>query len=391
MTSGNESNGPVQVAQPGVRINGIGLCCAAGNQPFALFAASAAGLSLASPDPVNEALSPDGTRLVPALTCPASPDTDADPDTRLFELAALALDDLLSSSVTPANAGEREIRLLLPPAESERGCRLDPDDWAIRLREAVGLPEAVTIQIDHAQESILDTLREAALRVRNREVARMVFGAVDSLLDPLTVVELQQARRLMPEQGMGGIVPGEAAVFIELEADDGKGNNLALLDAIATAPEPDAERVEEVAVAGLASAIAALDADAGNIDCIVHGLAVEPARQLEWHYTRNRLWPLRLDEAQRQAMQTGELDAPQPETNAEPEMLDPAHTLGATGIAEPLVGIAVACARFGFDWPLIDTALVVETGRQPVRAACRLRRAGTAEQSTGMERRASAA
>ena len=391
MTNGNESSGAVRVEQLGVRINGIGLRCAAGNQPFALFAASAAGLSLASPDPVHEALSPDGTRQVPALTCPIAPDLDADPDTRLFELAAQALDDLLSPNVAPNDAGEREIRLLLPPAESERGCRLDPDDWAIRLREAVGLPEAISVKIDHAQESILDALREAALGVRNREVARMVFGAVDSLLDPLTVVELQQARRLMPEQGMGGIVPGEAAVFIELEADDGKGHPLALLDAIATAPEPDAERVEEVDVAGLANAIAALDANANGIDCLVHGLAVEPARQLEWHHARNRLWPLRLDESQRQAMQAGELDAPQPQTNAEPEMLDPAHTLGTTGIAEPLVGIATACARFGFDWPRIDTALVLETGQQPVRAACRLRRVETPEPSTGMERRASVA
>jgi len=391
MTNGHETNEPIRVEPLDVCISGIGLRCATGNQPFALFGASAAGLALASPDPVHEALSPDGTRKVPALTCPVSPDMDADPDVRLFELAAPALRDLLASSVAQAGTWQREIHLLLPPAESERGRRLDPADWGMRLREAVELPETVTVQVAHARGSILDALREMALRVRNRELERPVFGVVDSLLDPLTVDELQQAGQLMPEQGMGGIVPGEAAVFIELETAGGKGNSLARLDCVSIAPEPDAERVEEVAVTGLANAIAAIDTNPNTHDCLVYGLAVEPARQLEWHHARNRLWPLRLDETQRQAMQAGELDAPQPAAGAEPEMLDPAHTLGATGIAEPLVGIAVACARFGFDWPLIDTALVAETGPQPVRAVCRLQRVETAEQSTGMERRASAA
>lgn len=366
---------PRQPAGQGVALGRFGLHTAAGDQPFALFAAAGAGLSLARPDAGIEAPGHDGLGREAVMACPVLEDLEIEYGERLAALALPALAGLLEEAGPGAAARDTRILLLLPSQGMPRGAFLSPGALAARLRQALDLPADQPLEVHPLAGSLTGELRQAAQALSEGQAGCILFGAVDSLLDPLTLEALGRERRLLTGGTDGGCVPGEAAVFVELLPSAGAPSGCPRITAFAEAEEPEAGRPDETRLQGLQRMLSQLAEQAGHsieaLDCLALPLAGEPHRALEWFQAANRLWPLRLDETRRLAMQQGEADAPQPDAPEDREILDPAGLLGDTGIVEPLLGLALACARFEFAWAPLDRAAVVETpdgGRAPLRA-----------------------
>lgn len=355
-------------------ISGWGLACAAGNQPFALLGTVGSGLNLARPDPVFEAPLPGGDGTAAVLTSPVL-EPDIDPAARMQALWQGALDDALAAwKQAGGNPAKARLILLVPDESTERGRWIDTTDWSSSLAAHVGETPVAGIEVWPVREGVTEAVLAALALLEAGEGEALVLGAVDSLLDPLSLEEFAADNRLLLEKGSDGFAPGEAAVFLVIEPAATAGERArARLRAIACLPEPGHGRVGETRLTGLAQAIELAATEAGaavtGIDCLCATLGGERQKNVEWFQAGATLWPVRLDEAERLAMQNGEADAPQPAPPEEPERLDPALALGETGMAALPLSLLCACARFEFAWPAVRNALVVEMPDAPWRSA----------------------
>ncbi len=352
-------------------ITGWGLRCATGDQIFALLGAVGTGMSLARPDVVHEGLKPDGTGTAPVLTCPVLEVAEG-PVERLLELCGRALAGLSFVDEAPDRSGRVRLLVQGPPADSERGQLAAEQDWLGSLSAWLSSELAVDWTVEQVP-SALDGLLMAADLIGGGACERVVLGGVDSLLDPLTVAELAQARKLLVHGAGDGLVPGEAAAFVVLESAAAGARSLGRLRAVARRSEPAHGRPDETRLEGLASAMETVaeitQASPDCIECVVVPLAGHRHRMLEWHQATTRLWPLRLAETERQAMERGEVEAPQPVPEPEREILDPGITLGETGAAGLWLSLLLACARFDFDWPAREAVVVAHMPDAPERGA----------------------
>lgn len=350
-----------------------GLYCAAGDQAFALLGAVGGGLTLCRPDEGPPVPMPGEKGHGGFLSCPAI-DAPRRAGLRMGELLRRALARLFRELPAENLHEPLELHLLVPPAQAPARGALAAAEWERLLRGVPGFPGHARIQVTAAEEGSVPVLAEA-LETLGQTGGTLLLGAVDSWFDDHLLASLAMAGDLFTENRHAGRIPGEAAAFVALQprgmADGGKA--LARLRALAVEAEPEAGRPDETVLCGLARAIERVAQHAGrqpsDIDCLVAGLALDPRRQVEWQQAENRLWPVRLDEARREAMQAGELDAPQPDTGPEREILDPAAVLGDTGVAETLLGLILAVERFSFAWPRQSAVVVTELGEQAARAA----------------------
>ncbi len=349
-------------------VGDIGLRCAAGDQPFGLFGATGSGFVLGKPEPSLAVPTHDGSIVtgIPIGPAVAGP---LDATRRMQALLADVLGRLFAGS-----AQEDTGILLLVPGAAQQRESLAADAWEAVVRGIPGVLPDAPIFIREPAAGVLAELETAARILREGRVARLVFGAVDSLLDMRILAGLGQQRLLYSKTNRDGCTPGEAAVFLTLTlAENAPGNARSRLHAVAVCPEPDEGRAGETVLYGLGRAVEALAGEAGvpvsAIDCLALGLAGRLPRYLEWQQASNRLWPQRLPESQREAMQRGELDAPQPPAEAAREILDVAATLGDTGLAEPLLSTVIGLERLNFEWPPRQHVVVAETGMPGSRAA----------------------
>ena len=370
----------LRIVTPGVAISAFGLRCATGNQIYALLGAVATGMALGKPDPALEAA--DGNGGVSAvISCPAlTDDPGPEPAHRLPALWMPALQQTAETVLPGLSPSSRVgVRLYAPPTDTTRGERLDLAAWTALMTEAADWPADTDLRAEPRHRHLLHELADACEDLEAGRTDCILLGTADSLLDPITVEELAGERRILCQGRTDGIVPGEAGVFLALQRPQEAGDrNLACIESLAIVPEPAYGRPDETRLNGLARAIAhaaqAKRRDSEAIDCLCLGLAGSRERQLEWSQVEGQLWPVRLSEDRQQAMQRGEIMAPQPDPSGTREILDPAITLGCTGQAEPLLSLLGACARFDFDWPPLTAAMVADIPDEPSRAALWLTR-----------------
>ena len=179
-------------------------------------------------------------------------------------------------------------------------------------------------------------------------------------------------------------MPGEAAAFVVLQRTEEAAKNttpaLGYLRGMGVAAEPNARESDLAATEGLSNAINQALTQAGmaatDIQGIVHNLGAETVQSLEWYQTTQTIWPRRVDEQQRMAVQMGEIAQADLPDDPIPKILLPYMTMGEVGAASLPIHLAAALAwleydadhvRYGF--PQRDNLLICETPDAPERGA----------------------
>ncbi|MDO8990760.1 MAG: hypothetical protein Q7U91_14140, partial [Sideroxyarcus sp.] len=82
---------------------------------------------------------------------------------------------------------------------------------------------------------------------------------------------------------------------------------------------------------------------------IVQGLGAETVHAFEWYQTTKKLWPRRVDEQQRVAVQLGEIEQADIPDDPIPKIILPHMTMGEVGAAALPMRFATALAWIEYD------------------------------------------
>ncbi len=200
---------------------------------------------------------------------------------------------------------ERLIELALPAAEEawrqsghDDGTRgvglylgLDDQDDGAPLAEAITRHLGVRFEVVRSERlgraAALAALHHAARHLRDGRVTVALVGGVDSLLRRAPLARLAEAGVLRTDENPRGIIPGEAAAFVVLEAAPRAGRALATLAASATAEEPTAGTDDPNQGVGLTRAFREARAGAPKLERfprVICDLNGEHYRTREWGY-----------------------------------------------------------------------------------------------------------
>ena len=152
------------------------------------------------------------------------------------------------------------------------------------------------------------------------------------------------------------------------------------LRGIGVAAEPNARNPDLEITEGLSSAIsqalAQAGLDASDIQGIVHNLGAETVQSLEWLQTTQKMWPQRVDEQQRMAVQMGEIEQAEIPDDPIPKIVSPYMTMGEVGAAALPMQLATALTWLEYSvWqtrlglPVRNHLLVCDTSEAPERGA----------------------
>ncbi len=224
---------------------------------------------------------------------------------RAVGMCRFALAECRRSGHAP-RTGHQRIPLLLATAKARDlpcspeellGRILDGDQDVERDAQQGVAPPALGEGIDRQASRVFPEGRRGALQalaaahelVGSGRAQACYVGGVDSLLDPLRLNELLLDRRLLDGAGTDGFVPGEAAVFLKLEARAAAHASCALLGSAVTegergagpAPGTALARAGQVALKDArleASSLAALVQDGSSEQAIVEEVAMAVTR-----------------------------------------------------------------------------------------------------------------
>lgn len=359
------TNPPTAAPCPETRITAIGLVCSAGDQPFALLGAVGTSLSAAAPDPVLSFPVPGKDEEACALSAPVPGlEEIPHPAERMEILAVTALGHALDQVSGELATGKTLVLTLLPAKRSPRGGAFNPQALEVSVKTQLPMLQAAQFRFVEAESGAVAALLQACRELAARSWNRVIFGGVDSLVDPVSCTELALAGRLMTVGGVEGLVPGEGAAYLVLQAADKAGTKppgttLARILGAAQTTEPHAGQADSKPMTGLAAAIRQSlpqsQGSAQQLAGIILPLGAETASALEWYQTTEQLWPTRPQQ--------------QPTTTT-PREEWPLHlALGELGAATLPFALALACARFDFEHPPLETILACEAGDGPARGA----------------------
>lgn len=348
----------VSIPFPRTHIRGLGLACAAGDQPFALLGAIGTSLSAATPHPVLTIADSAGAEP-PALFAPV-PDLDplAGREERIATLAAAALGSALATWGRVLDCKKVLVLTWLPSMEED-----DVRDLETLLREELPDLGQATLRFTQGDDGVLAALTSVCQALAAGKWEAVIFGGADSLVNSETCRELQQQGRLLAATSVEGIFPGEAAAYLVLQADRpsaGATWSHATIAAVAQAPEPCSGQADEKKMTGLAQSMEEA-AKQGEIRLdelqeLILTLSTECDSELEWHQTLMRLWP------------PGRA-ANEANTTQVPQLLRLHPTLGELGAATLPVALVLGCARLEFDHPAISSLLVCDGSTAMLRGA----------------------
>lgn len=176
---------------------------------------------------------------------------------RWLRLAYGAVDALADSVPPPGDAAfwsRTGLLVVVPPVDTARFQNEDEKDPAAAIRDSFIAPllrrlkaplDAKLVDVGGLGPAGLGTTLRLASDWLSRSVAdRVLVVAVDSMLDPLTLQWLARTQRLKTEELAVGLMPGEAAVALLVEADAAARRRNARvwgrISSFATAKEPNA-------------------------------------------------------------------------------------------------------------------------------------------------------
>ena len=376
-TQGQEVN-PKAMALNNIAITGIGLNCVTGSEPIALFGAVGTNQGFSQPDPVLEAPSLTGEGVESVLTCPIAEYDEEDPHDRMLTCMIPALFDAIETAKLLENPRKNILfYLVVPSQDTARGDCLVMDEWHSFLHDELEEFGDVEIRVKACTQSVTEHLMFAAEGLQEHHWDTVIFGAVDSLVDELTCMELGKQQRIQTLETSDGVVPGEAAGFIVMEHCESVRNAdelpIAWLKGLAVQEEPNHGNPDLQRLSGLSQAmnsvLSACAISKERVGSLVLALGTEQTDMIEWHQTENMLWPHQASEQEITSLRLGEVDMVDPAPPLMPEKLDLNLTLGDIGIASVPVAIILATARFEFSYPISKRAMVLESGETPFRGA----------------------
>jgi 3-oxoacyl-[acyl-carrier-protein] synthase-1 len=367
-----------------IAITGLGLACHAGDQPYELISSILGQISGAQLSDEYQFMSNGGTNVVPRMV-PVEEYGDMADRERMRQLAVIALTNAtaqLSANVKP----ESVLIVIVVNADLLfRYKKIDTQYLQNHLSDSIPRLSAATYRIlPNNTGTSASALRTAIAELNEGKWQAVIFGGADSLISIFTCQDLYEAGRLNAVGKSAGIVPGEGAAFVVLQSKDVAAKNttpaLGYLSGLGIAPEPHARDADIEATEGLSTAINQALTQAGiaatDIQGIVHGLGAETVHAFEWYQTTQKLWPRRVDEQQRLAVQLGELEQADIPDDPIPKIILPHMTMGEVGMAALPMHIAAALAWIEYDehqarwgFPIRKHLLVCDTPDAPERGA----------------------
>ncbi len=374
----NTNNPSKALALDNIAITGMGLNCVTGNEPIALFGAVGTHLGYTQPDPVLEAPALDGDGVESVMTCAMIDIDDEGPHDRFMSCMIPAMVDAIDTAKLFEHPRENVLfYLVLPSSDTPRGECLQMDEMHTFLQNELAELGDVELRIKASNECVTEHLLFVSEALQDDQWETVIFGAVDSLLDELTCMQLGKELRIQTTETADGVIPGEAAGFLVLEKLDRIRNvgelPIAWLKGMSVQPEPNSGEGDLKRLNGLSQAVRSVLSTCGivkeKINSLVLPLGTEQADMIEWHQIETTLWPNKASEAEMTALQLGEVDMIDPLPPAIPEKLNVSLSLGDIGIASLPVGIILAAARFEFNYPICKRILVLESGETLYRGA----------------------
>lgn len=227
-------------------------------------------------------------------------------------------------------------------------------------------------------------LGTAIAELNSAQWQAVIFGGTDSLVSTETCLELSDENRLNTVKENEGIVPGEAAAFIVLQSTDNAVKNtspaLGYLRGMGVTAELNARDADIENTEGLSSAInlalTQASLKATDIQGVVHNLGAETVQSFEWYKTTQQIWPIKISEQQRLAIQMREIEQPDIPDDPIPKSLLTYLNMGEIGTATLPMQVAITLAWIEYDahqarwgFPLRNNLLVCDTPEAPERGA----------------------
>jgi 3-oxoacyl-[acyl-carrier-protein] synthase-1 len=367
-----------------IAITGLGLACLAGDQPYELISSMLGQISGTELSDEYKIMSDDGTYLVPRMA-PVPSFGDIPERERMYQLTTNAL-STAAAQISPSLEPESVlIVIMVAPEFVTRFKKVDTLHLQSYLTEKTPRLESSTFRIlPNNTGSSTGVLRAAIAELNEGKWQAVIFGGADSLISIFTCQDLHSDDRLNVVGSTEGVVPGEGAAFVVLQSTETANANtsppLGYLRGLGVEAEPNARDADLAATEGLSIAInqALTQADiaATDIQGIVHNLGAETVHAIEWYQTSKKIWPRRINEQQRVAVQLGEIEQADTPDDPIPKIILPYMTMGEVGAAALPMHLATALAWMEFDahqarwgFPVRKHLLVCDTPDTPERGA----------------------
>lgn len=333
-------------------ITGLGVACHAGDQPYALISSVLGQMSAGQLSDKHKIKQNDGSYAVPRMAYVEEMADEKDRD-RMYALATVALKNVLAQLSANVSLDKTLVLLITETSLITRFKKIDTLHFKNYLTEKnSNLSSSVFRILQNDAISSASAVRTAIAELNEGKWQAIIFGGADSLVSIYKCMDLLSEDRLNIVGKTEGIVPGEAAAFVILQVQEEAAKNstpvLAYLRGLGVAAEPNARESDLAATEGLPSAINQALTQAGmaatDIQGIVHNLGAETVQALEWYQTTQTIWPRRVDEQQRMAVQLGEIDQPEIPDDPIPKIVLPYMTMGEVGAASLPIHLATALA-----------------------------------------------
>lgn len=339
-------------------VTGVGATTAVGLDIVTSAASVRAGLSRSTLVPGTEVLNEETHQMTPVTGHAVQGLTDGFAlFGRWMQLARSAVEDLLRS--LPAQAAsqpgywQRSVLLLVTRTPDENVFLDDPASTirttiellGLALLEDLGLPispqRIEVIPLGHLAGAA--ALRRAAGRL-GVDCDRALIVAVDALLDPTVLEELASRRRLKELGNAAGLIPGEAAAALLIEAADRAAPAAILADVrgISVLEVEPTDDDEPVQIGSLS-----LSFDQALDEAGLPELVGDIYLDLNGEAWRAHQWGTALLDIQHRFVGS---------------VQTPASSVGDVGAAMSLLAVCLACRSFARGYARGETAAILTTG-----------------------------
>jgi len=341
-----------------IAITGYGIACHAGDRTRSLISSILGQMSGAALSDTFKVKSENGGGYTEVRTAPVEEFGDMPVLDRMYELTTIALTN--ATAQLPANVKTESLLIVLTVAPEfiMHLMEIDPQYLQSHLEEKIPRLATATFRIQpNTTSTSTSALRTAIAELNEGKWQAIIYGGGDSLLSMETCLDLNEQNRLNTVSSNTGLVPGEGAAFVVLQTNDTAKTNttpaLAYLSGLGVAAEPNARNADLAATEGLSSAINQAIAQAGiaatDIQGIVHNLGAETVHAIEWYQTTKKIWPRRVNEQQRMAVQLGEIEQADMPDDPIPKEVLPYKTMGEVGAAALPMQLATALSWIEYD------------------------------------------
>lgn len=361
-----------QKAYPETLVTGIGLSCVVGDQPFALLGAVGTNMSASRPNPLIRVKVPQQESELAVMSAPVAELDGVELAAERMEiLASQALDK--ASEFLPHTLDNSKLLVvtLLPSQGTTRGATTKNSSFRENLASLVPRLSTAEFRFVEASTGSTKQLIEVCGELAAGTWQAMLFGGVDSLVDTVSCTELALNGRIMTVGGSEGLVSGEAATYLLLQAVKSKpAQVLAHITSAAQREEPQSGKADQQMMTGQVAAIQAalghVDLPASSLDGVILPYGSDTASTLEWHQVTQKIWP---PETKEQPEAVEQPTQPPLEQKKNREELHLHIAVGETGAATLPLSLALACARFEFHHPSLSYLLVCDGGDALFRGA----------------------